>query len=119
MSSSNKEQPVKEDIFFFLVSTRCLIWPRVVLDFLFIKDPHLAKVMSTLISRDITHKVARHFNPDLLTQASTPDFQTQSSWLKSLGLRIRENFVMKKSWVAKVCSLSPGLKRSGAKLFCQ
>ena len=77
MSSTNKEhqQPVKEDIFFFLVSTRCLIWPRVVLDFLFIKDPHLAKVMSTLISRDITHKVARHFNPDLLTQASTPDFQ--------------------------------------------
>ena len=75
MSSSNKEQPVKEDIFFFLVSTRCLIWPRVVLDFLFIKDPHLAKVMSTLISRDITHKVARHFNPNLLIQASTPDFQ--------------------------------------------
>jgi len=53
------------------VSTRCLIWPRVVLDFLFIKDPHLAKVMSTLISRDITHKLMC-MNSKLKTKDGNP-----------------------------------------------
>ena len=39
------------------VPSRCIVWPRAVLEFLLAKDAHLAAVMTTLISRDITHKL--------------------------------------------------------------
>ncbi len=39
------------------VPSRCIVWPRAALELLFVKDAHLATVMTTLISRDITHKL--------------------------------------------------------------
>ena len=66
-----KELDVNYLAVLILVPTRCLIWPRVVLDFLFVKDPHLAKVMSTLISRDITHKLMC-MNSKLKTKDGNP-----------------------------------------------
>lgn len=39
------------------VSSRCLVWQRAALEYLLRKDTHLAAVMSTLISSDITDKL--------------------------------------------------------------
>ena len=53
------------------VASRCLIWPRTVLEYLFVKEPHLATVMTTLISRDITHKLL-NMNAKLKTKDGNP-----------------------------------------------
>lgn len=53
------------------VPSRCVIWPRAVLEYLFAKDPHLAVVMTTLISRDITHKLL-NMNAKLKTKDGNP-----------------------------------------------
>ncbi len=39
------------------VTSRCVVWKRANLDYMFVKDPHLATAMTTLISRDITLKL--------------------------------------------------------------
>jgi hypothetical protein len=53
------------------VPSRCLVWPRIALEHLFLKDPHLATVMTTLISRDITHKLL-NMNAKLKTKDGNP-----------------------------------------------
>jgi len=53
------------------VATRCLVWPRTALELLFVKEPHLATVMTTLISRDITHKLL-NMNAKLKTKDGNP-----------------------------------------------
>lgn len=39
------------------VQSRCVVWKRSNLEYMFVKDPHLANAMTTLISRDITLKL--------------------------------------------------------------
>ena len=39
------------------VQSRCVVWKRASLEYMFVKDPHLATAMTTLISRDITLKL--------------------------------------------------------------
>ena len=53
------------------VPSKTLVWPRAVLDFLFAKDAHLATVMTTLVSRDITHKLLC-MNAKLKTKDGNP-----------------------------------------------
>lgn len=53
------------------VPSRIMVWPRSLLDHLFLKDPHLATVMTTLISRDITTKLLR-MNAKMKTKDGNP-----------------------------------------------
>ena len=53
------------------VPSRIMVWPRALLDHLFLKDPHLATVMTTLISRDITTKLLR-MNAKVKTKDGNP-----------------------------------------------
>ena len=53
------------------VPSRCIVWPRAILDVIFVKDSHLATVMTTLISRDITHKLLC-MNAKLKTKDGNP-----------------------------------------------
>lgn len=53
------------------VPSRCVVWTRASLEYLFVKDPHLATVMATVISRDITHKLLA-MNAKLKTASGNP-----------------------------------------------